>query len=145
MPDYDEMAERMQQQLDENHGFLAWLDVRVEAVREGRVVLTIPFDEKLTNVGEPPTIQGGVAATLVDVAGGLALRTDIEDAGPRQAVATISLNVNYLRRAAGDLRATGEIVRAGGSVGVADVVVESENQGETVEVATGQPTFRLFR
>lgn len=145
MTDYDEMAERVQRQLDENHGFLAFLDVRVEEVREGRVVLTVPFDEKLTNVGEPPTIQGGVAATLVDVAGGLALRTDIEDAGPGPGVATISLNVNYLRRAAGDLRATGEIVRAGGSVGVADVVVESENDGTSVEVATGQPTFRLFR
>lgn len=145
MPDYDEMAERMQQQLDEKHGFLSWLDVRVADVSAGRVVVTIPFDEKLTNVGEPPTIQGGVAATLVDVAGGLALRTDIEDAGSRQGVATISLNVNYLRRAAGDLRATGEIVRAGDSVGVADVVVESENGGNSVEVATGQPTFRLFR
>lgn len=143
--EYDALAERMQREIGEEHGFLSWLDVRVGHVEEGRVVLTIPFDEKLTNVGEPPTIQGGIAATLIDTAGGLAQRTTIDPDVVDTGVATITLEVNYLQRAAGDLTATAEVIRAGGTVGVSDVVVESDT-GEGVEtVAVGQPTFRLFR
>ncbi|HET7325563.1 MAG TPA: PaaI family thioesterase, partial [Halococcus sp.] len=61
-------------------------------------------------------------------------------------VATINLNVNYLRPAAGDLTATAEVVRAGSSVGVSTVTVESEApDGEMKAVATGQGAYRLFR
>lgn len=120
--------------------------------------MTIPYDEKLTNTVSPPTIHGGIAATLIDTAGGIALRTMLDDplAG---GVATINLNVNYLRRASGDLTAVAEVVRAGGSVGVSTITVVSTDPEEDSDVAarqspssdwndavaTGQGAYRLFR
>lgn len=141
----DEAKTLVQQRIEEEHGYLSWLNTRVETVESGRIVLTIPFDEKLTN-SDGQTIHGGVAATLVDTAGGLVQRTSFQnplDGG----VATVNLNVNYLLPAEGDLRATGEIVRAGGSVGVSEmrVLSDTDEQSDPVEVVAAQGSYRLFR
>lgn len=151
--------------IEEEHGYLSWLGTRVETIERGRVALTVPYDEKLTNTTTPPTIHGGVAATLIDTAGGLALRSALEDPAAG-GVATVNLNVNYLRRADGDLTATADVVRAGGSIGVSEVDVVSRPasadadgrgggdggadghgraDGEAETVATGQGAYRLFR
>ncbi|MFW5939192.1 MAG: PaaI family thioesterase [Halolamina sp.] len=143
--------------IEEQHGYLSWLGTEVGAVERGRIELTVPFDEKLTNPASRPTIHGGVAATLVDTAGGLALRLAAEDPLAVD-VATVSLNVNYLRRATGDLHATADVIRAGSTIGVSRVDVTSTvptdsdgdrdwgvEAGEEQLVATGQPSYRLFR
>lgn len=131
--------------IEEEHGYLSWLGTRVESVKRGRIVLSVPYDEKLTNTTTPPTVHGGVAATIADTAGGLALRTTLDeplDGG----VATVNLNVNYLRRADGDLKATAEVVRAGSSIGVSEMRVESSTpDGGTKTVVVGQGSYRLFR
>ncbi|MCL7417436.1 MAG: PaaI family thioesterase [Halalkalicoccus sp.] len=139
----------LQAYIDDHHEFLSWLGTRVDALEEGRIVMTIPYDGKLTNTHPGGSegrseIHGGIAATLVDTAGGLALRTTLDeplDGG----VATINLNVNYLERATADLTATAEVVRSGGSVGVSEIRVESETAEGTRPVATGQGAYRLFR
>ncbi|AKU07840.1 PaaI family thioesterase [Haloferax sp. Atlit-6N] len=153
-----EAAAIVQRHIEDEHGYLSWLNTRVDAIERGRIVMTIPYDEKLTNTVSPPTIHGGIAATLIDTAGGIALRTMLDDplAG---GVATINLNVNYLRRASGDLTAVAEVVRAGGSVGVSTITVVSTDPEEDSDVAarqspssdwndavaTGQGAYRLFR
>lgn len=140
-----EVRELLEYGVEEEHGYLSWLGTRVEAVEPGRMVLSVPYDEKLTNTTTPPTVHGGVAATLADTAGGLALRTTLED--PIDGgVATVNLNVNYLRRADGDLRATADVVRAGSSIGVSEMTVESTTpDGSTKTVVVGQGSYRLFR
>lgn len=156
----DDAAAFVQQYIEQEHGYLSWLGTRVNELEPGRVVMSVPYDEKLTNTTSPPTVHGGIAATLIDTAGGIAQRTLLDDptAG---GVATVNLNVNYLRRAAGDLRATAEVVRSGGTIGVSTVTVVSRPpervrdddaaferwQGTTDEeaVATGQGAYRLFR
>lgn len=147
----EDAAEFVRRAIEEQHGYLAWLGTRVEEVDRGRIVLSVPFDEKLTNPTSPPTIHGGVAATLVDTAGGLAHRLNVEDP-LSTGVATVNLHVNYLRRAAGDLTATAEVIRTGSTVGVSEVEVVStvppDGDSETGEerlVATGQPSYRIFR
>mgnify|MGYP006274845465 FL=1 len=153
----DEAAEFLRYAIEEEHGYLSWLGTEVDTVERGRIELTVPFDEKLTNPASKPTIHGGVAATLVDTAGGLALRLAAEDPLAVD-VATVSLNVNYLRRATGDLHAAADVIRAGSTIGVSRVDVTStvpENgdddrdwgveAGEEQLVATGQPSYRLFR
>lgn len=140
----DEAAELVRHGVEQEHGYLSWLGTRVETVERGRLTLLVPHDEKLTNPSE--TVHGGVAATLVDTAGGLVQRLDADDPLGTD-VATVTLNVNYLRQATGDLRATAEIVRSGSSVGVSDVEVTSTTRdggGERL-VATGQPSYRIFR
>lgn len=141
-PEADQL---LRQFIEEDHGYLSWLGTTVEEFAEGTVTLRVPFDEKLTNPTAPPTMHGGVAATLIDTAGGVALRPSLEnpiDGG----VATITLNVNYLRRAAGDVTATAEVVRAGDSVGVSQVTVLSETPDDGHQpVAVGQGAYRLFQ
>lgn len=153
-----EAATLVQQYIEQEHGYLSWLNTRVEEIERGRVVMTIPYDEKLTNTTNPPTVHGGIAATLIDTAGGIAQRTMLEDP-MTGGVATVNLNVNYLRRASGTLRATAEVVRAGGTIGVSTVTVASqipdeveddaanrwEGTEESEAVATGQAAYRLFR
>lgn len=137
--------------VEEEHDYLAWLNTRADAIERGRVVMSIPHDRKLTNPhpdapeAERTTIHGGVAATLIDTAGGIAQRTTFDD--PLSGgVATVNLNVNYLRPADGDLTATAAVVRAGTTVGVSTVTVESPTPGGGTEaVATGQAAYRLFR
>lgn len=139
----EDAAALVQTVIEEQHGYLSWLDTKVEAVEYGRIALRVPYDEKLTNPTNPPSIHGGIAATLVDTAGGLALHTTLDD--PYSGgVATINLNVNYLRRATSDLTATADVVRAGSSVGVSEIVVESGDD-EDEPVAVGQGAYRLFR
>ncbi|GAB7090533.1 hotdog fold thioesterase [Halorubrum luteum] len=133
----------VKRRIESEHGYLSWLNTSVETVERGRVVLSIPFDEKLTNA-DGRTIHGGVAATLIDTAGGVAQRTAFEDpfAG---GVATINLTTNYLRPATGDLRAEADVVRSGRSIGVSEMRVTSATNGETTDVVVGQGSFRLFR
>jgi uncharacterized protein (TIGR00369 family) len=141
----DEAVAMLQEYLESEHQFLSWLNFTVEEFDIGRMVATIPFDDKLTNPTDPPTIQGGVASTLIDVVGGIALRPYLTDP-LEDDLSTINLNVNYLRPATGDLTATAEVVRAGGSVGVSYIEVMSETpDGEEKQVAVGMGAYRLFR
>ncbi len=147
----DQTTELLQRYIDD-HGYLSWLGTRVESMDFGTLVMTIPFDEKLTNNrpdegddGSIAQIHGGIAATLIDTTGGIALRPYLDDP-MNDSVATINLTVNYLRPASGDLTATAEVIRAGTSVGVSTVTVESEApDSEMKPVATGQGAYRLFR
>ena len=148
--EFDDLQELVQYFIDEHHEFLSWIGTTVDHVDDGTMTMSIPYDEKLTNTrlndnGDRADIHGGIAATLIDTTGGLGLRTELEDPfGAR--IATINLNVNYLRPATGDLSATANVIRAGGSVGVSEVTVESTTpDGKTREVATGQGAYRIFR
>lgn len=145
-----ETVEFLQSHIDE-HGFLAWLDLRVESLDPGHLVMRIPYDEVLTNPAIPGraeegrTVHGGVAATLIDTAGGLAVRSSLTDP-ISTGVATIDLNVSYLRPASGDLVATADVVRTGRTIGVAEVTVESQVRGhEQDEVAVGRGSYRIFQ
>lgn len=138
----------------DDHGFLSWLDVRVEKADYGRLVLRIPFDETLRNHAPAPNedgdptsnqIHGGVVATLLDTAGGIVLWPYLDDPFSGS-VATINLTVNYLRPASDDLTATAAVIRAGSSVGVSRVTITSETRKkETKTVAVGQGAYRLLQ
>ncbi|RQH03448.1 PaaI family thioesterase [Natrarchaeobius oligotrophus] len=149
--EFDDLEDLVQYFIDEHQEFLSWIGTTVDDVGDGTMTLSVPYDEKLTNTrpsapeGRRPDIHGGVAATLIDTVGGLALRTELEDPFAAS-IATINLNVNYLRPATGDLAATADVIRAGTSVGVSEITVESTTpDGETREVATGQVAYRIFR
>lgn len=142
--DVDDAAAFIQSYVDD-HGFLSFLDLSVEDLDDGEMTLRVPYHEKLANHGAGRgNVHGGIAATLIDTAGGLAVRTALDN--PVEAgVATIDLNVSYLRPARGDLVAEADVVRVGSTVGVAEVSVEStDDDGDTVEVAVGRGSFRVF-
>jgi uncharacterized protein (TIGR00369 family) len=130
----------------DSHGFLSWLNLEVAELERGRVVLSVPYDEKLVNPGSPVgSIHGGVAASLIDTASGFALRSTFDDP-TTGSLATTDLNVTYLRPATADLRVEAEVLRAGDSMGFTDTLVTSvAPDGENKEVAVGRTSYRLFR
>jgi uncharacterized protein (TIGR00369 family) len=128
------------------HGFLSWLNLQVEELERGRIVMSVPYDEKLLNPGsEVGSIHGGIAASLIDTASGFALRSTFDDP-TTGSLATTDLNVTYLRPATNDLRVEAEVLRAGGSMGFTDTLVTSVGPtGEEKDVAVGRTSYRLFR
>lgn len=125
------------------HGLFEWLSLDIGSIEPGRVVFTLPFDEKFANLTSG-TVHGGITATVIDTASGFALRSTFED--PKAArLTTTDLNVRYVRPARNDLRVEAEVVRAGGTMGVTESEVTTVHEGEEKIVATGGTSYRLFR
>ena len=139
MEDTDDVADFVQQRLEDEGSFFVWMGGEVVELNTERAKIRLPFDDHVTNATEPPTVHGGVTATLVDTVGSLALRPHLQNPYEDQ-MATINLNVNYLRGADGDVEAYGNVVRAGNSVGVSEIEITQD--GETV--AVGQAAYRIF-
>nr|WP_244878166.1 PaaI family thioesterase [Halanaeroarchaeum sulfurireducens] len=143
--DAEETRSFLQNYIDQ-HGLLSFIDLTVESLGPDEMVLRVPFDESLVN-RDPGngSVHGGVAATLIDTAGGLSVLSTMADP-PNANVATTDLNVSYLRPTRGDLIATAEVLRTGSTVGVATVDVESTvPSGGRDLVAVGRGTYRVLR
>ncbi|MFB6172159.1 MAG: PaaI family thioesterase [Haloarculaceae archaeon] len=139
----DDLAEFIQAIVDQ-HGFMNWLDLQIAEVSEGRAVLELPYREEL---GNPATgsIHGGLLATLVDTASGMAIQTTFEEFGAT-GLTTTDMSVSYVRPARSDVRAEAEVVRVGGSMAVTEVEVSGVAPGgERKTVVVGSTSFRLFR
>lgn len=116
--------------------FYEHLGFVLDALADGRSALRLPFQKHLGNSrGE---VHGGAVATLADAAMSQAVRSTIELGA---AVATISMTVNYLAPAQGELACTGTVVRGGRSVAFAEAEVTDE-RGKPVCHATA--TYRLL-
>ncbi|MFW5963425.1 MAG: PaaI family thioesterase [Natronomonas sp.] len=127
----------------ENHDHLRDLGIEIDDQREGFIRLTLPHEESLTNPGSE-AIQGGVVATLIDHAGGAAIRTTLETpmSTPH---ATTELNVSYVRPAAADLTAEATVVRSGATMGVVEVEVTMPTGEGEKTVAVGRVSLHLNR
>ena len=86
-------------------------------------------------------VQGGVLAGLIDIAMSEAIRSTLDDSTYR-GMSTISMTVNYLDVARGDLTAHARADRVGRTTGFGSAVVR-DTAGKLV--ATGQGTFRIIR
>ena len=128
-------------ELGERVDYLGDLGLEVPAASEGRAVLTADADDRFRDAATG-YVQGGVTATVVDVAGGLALRSTF-DAADGPGLLTITLDTTYLEPAGDALRAEASVASLGSQVGVSTVSVTS--RGSDTEVATAQATYRVFR
>jgi len=128
----------------ENHDHLRDLGIEIDQQEEGFVSISLPHDEALTNPGSE-AIQGGVVATLIDYAGGAAIRTTLAE--PLETPhATTDLNVTYIRPTTADLVADATVVRSGRSMGVVEVEVTAvAPDGEKQTVAVGRVSLHLDR
>lgn len=105
---------------------------RVRYDGDGSAVVTLPYNAQLDN-GEG-ALHGGILATLVDASAWYAL-------APYYAtrIATVELQARFLAPAAGlEIRAVGRVVRAGRSIGVAEVEVFA---GDGRLIASGGGSF----
>jgi uncharacterized protein (TIGR00369 family) len=117
------------------------LGVRVVALERGRAVLEIPFREEL--IGDPikRALHGGVISALADTTGGTTVWSSLMN--PEVRISTIDLRIDYLRPGQQEtLVAEGTTLRAGRSVGVADVrLYHPSAPAETV--ATGRGVYAI--
>jgi uncharacterized protein (TIGR00369 family) len=117
------------------------LGLRALSIERGQVLFEIPFREEL--IGDPfrRALHGGVISMLADTAGGFAVWSMAED--PRIRVSTIDLRVDYLLPGREEnLRAHGTVVRAGNTVGVADIRLFHPSD-EARTIATGKGVYAL--
>ena len=123
----------------EDGTFNDWLGLEVEEFGDGRVVLSVEYEEFKRNPGD--VLHGGVTATLIDVAGGMAIGST--EAGGDEFRATTNLTVNYLRPITDTATATAEVVRIGTSNAISQVEVHSTApSGERKQVAIGTVTYQ---
>lgn len=130
--------------VERENGYLSLLGVQMGDIQYGEAELSIPFDEQFTDKEtDPPTVHNGIAATLMEQTGELAIRTTMPDP-VNDVVEPLNLNVNFLDEAAHDLNATGEVIDKNDGSAIASVTIESRTQqGNLQPIATGQTVFRI--
>ncbi|MCP4327787.1 MAG: PaaI family thioesterase [Alphaproteobacteria bacterium] len=101
--------------------YAAIIGIRLVEVESGYAVFATEPAEHLYNpLG---TVHGGVAASLIDSATGCAVYATL---GAQDKWTTLELKVNYVRamtEAVGEVRCTGTIIHAGGSIVTAEARV----------------------
>ncbi len=120
--------------------FLRDLGLRSE-LAEGTVRTTMPMSREVAN--PRGGMQGGMLATLIDVAGGTLATIGMP---PDQTVATADLNIHYLRPVAvGPAVAEATVLRRGRSTVVVGVDVHDAGREVLAAVATITFTVVGFR
>lgn len=112
------------------------LGIDIAALGPGTAVLVVPFRPDLVGDPERPALHGGVISALADTCGGCAVWSAI---GHDARVSTIDLRVDYLRPGRlEDLHASGEVLRVGNRVGVANIsLFHPSKPGEPIAEAKG--------
>ncbi|MGY6271403.1 PaaI family thioesterase [Achromobacter denitrificans] len=119
---------------------LEHLGINLLEVKSGHAVFVMDITAKHLN--RQGSLQGGVSATLLDVACGYAGLAANENAPLGNAV-TVMLNISYLGKvSSGRLRATGTVTRMGRSMYFSAGELRSED-GELI--ATAQGAFKRNR
>lgn len=132
----DDTLAAWQQRLDVSP-FQRWLGLRADDVGNGRLVVSMPWKEELVSNPNPPTVHGGILASLIDLVGLYAVLTT-----GNIAMATVDLRVDYHRPAApGALRAEGSVIKLGSKVSSAETRVTAED-GKLV--ASGRGVYLMM-
>ena len=117
--------------------FYQHLGIRLVRLNRGRSELRLKLTRSLTQ--SSGVAHGGLAASLIDSAVGLALCTLVES---DQMISTVEMNVNYLAPARpGPVRARGIIIQKGRRIAVGEAVVFN---GEKM-VAKGLVTYMILQ
>ena len=113
-------------------GFAGDLGVRDESAEDGRARLE--FDAEHRHLNPAGSVHGGVLATLVDTAMGLAARTSTGDS---EVPATSQLTIAYLTAAReGHLTVTAEVRKQGDHLLLCDADIEQDGRAVVHAVAT---------
>ncbi len=116
--------------------FFRYLDIRVEKIEPGRVVMTHEPRGELLNIYG--SLHGGIISSLADIAMGTAIWTMV---GPRDKMVTLEFKINYIAPVGedtGTVTAEGKVIHAGKSTAV---VEGSIRRGDGSLAARAQGTF----
>ena len=117
--------------------FARRIGLEVVDLAADRAELRLPFDER--NVTVADMVHGGAIATLLDVTAA-AVAFCAPTAPDAQGGATVSLTVNYVRAARGELTSVGRAVRRAGGLCFCEIAaIDAEDR----TVASALATYRF--
>ena len=103
--------------------FQRWLGLRVAEVGHGTLTVTLPWREELVSNPTPPTVHGGILASVIDLMGLYTVLTT-----GSLSLATVDLRVDYHRPAGvGEMKAEGHIIKLGSKVSTAETKIFDAN------------------
>ncbi|PCJ70279.1 MAG: thioesterase [Rhodobiaceae bacterium] len=103
--------------------FQRWLGLQVADVGDGKICVTMPWKDEFISNPTPPTMHGGILASLIDLMGLYCVLTT-----GSLSLATVDLRVDYHRPAGpGTLRAEADIIKLGSKVSTAETKIFGEN------------------
>jgi uncharacterized protein (TIGR00369 family) len=109
--------------------FADLLGIEVTEAADGHAEGHLPMREELSWNADQMMAHGGVTFTLADTVGGAALVSLVD-----QPVPTIDMRIDYLEAGTGDLHTTADVAREGGTIGVVDVAVETDDETPVADV-----------
>jgi acyl-CoA thioesterase len=119
-----------------------WMGITLEAAEPGRVELAMPLRPEMIN-SDDNTLHGGIIATLIDSAVGLALCTVYHIGVDVKGHTTTDLNVSYLEGVfTPGVTVEGRVIRKGRTLVVGEATV-FDNNGKRCSV--GRATYMVFR
>jgi uncharacterized protein (TIGR00369 family) len=121
--------------------FNRFLGIKVNQLARGSVTLALPFRKDF--IGDPrrPALHGGVISTLMDMAGGAAVWTELEKT---DRLATVDFLVDFLQPATPALLlAEAKVLRIGNRVAVAHITVFQK--GKKTPIAEGRAVYNIVR
>ena len=133
--------------------FAKSLGLKVESMTDKRVSMRLKWRDRLSGSIRTASLHGGVIASVMDIAGSLAVFSNIlhrmkgsswqEKIARIKMINTIDLRIDYLRPGTGtDFLATGSILRTGKTVAVSRI--ELRNQEERL-IAVGTGSYFLAK
>jgi len=115
--------------------FHQWLGLVLVDCGQGWVEFEMPWRDEIVSVPEPPTLHGGISASLIDMGGLAAIRTT-----GANVVGTIYMHVDYHRGGRpGPIITRGEIVKVGKTMGVAEAKILQDGH----LIASGRGGYRI--
>ncbi len=111
-----------------------FLDIRIVEIGPGYAKLSMPTKAQALN--RNGTVHGGVMATLMDVAAGVAASRQAQASHPDSVLVTTDLHIRYLKRHKGEqLLARAEVVQVGNTVAVVECrIFDSADTDRVVSV-----------
>jgi len=119
-------------------GMMQHLGAQLLSAHAGQVTVSLPYSDKVTQ--QQGGFHGGAIGALADIAGGYAALTVAPEG---MEVVTIEYKINFLSSfQGGELRATGQVIKAGRRVIVTSAeVVHIAADGKTSPCAVMQQTL----
>ncbi|MDR3452585.1 MAG: PaaI family thioesterase [Rhodoferax sp.] len=119
-------------------GMMRHLDARLLRVEPGLCEMALPHSDKVTQ--QQGGFHGGAMGALADIAGGYAALTLVPEG---MEVTTVEYKINFLAAyEGGELRATGQVVKAGKRIIVTTAqVVHLDQHGKQSDCAVMQQTL----
>lgn len=119
-------------------GMMNHLGVRLLTASEGQVTLALPYSDKATQ--QQGGFHGGAIGALADIAGGYAALTVAPEG---MEVVTVEYKINFLNSLqGGELRATGQVIKAGRRVIITSAeVAHIDGHGKSTPCAVMQQTL----